>query len=121
MTGTVVRVAALADLHCTKASQGAFQPLFTRVSEAADIALPAAPDMALVRAALDGAAIDAIATPAEGRRKALLVADMERLSETAYVDQVEVAKIEVTRDRCYNLRIIFVDIWELQRWQKVSR
>ena len=32
--------------------------------EAADIALPAAPDMALVRAALDGAAIDAIATPA---------------------------------------------------------
>ena len=45
--------------------------------EAADIELPAAPDMALVRAALDGAAIDAIATPAEGRRKALLVADMD--------------------------------------------
>jgi Icc-related predicted phosphoesterase len=37
MAGTVVRVAALADLHCTKTSQGAFQPLFTRVSEAADI------------------------------------------------------------------------------------
>jgi Icc-related predicted phosphoesterase len=34
-----VRVAALADLHCTKTSQGAFQPLFTRVSESADIAV----------------------------------------------------------------------------------
>jgi phosphoserine phosphatase len=45
--------------------------------EAADIALPAAPDMALVRAALDGAAIDAIATPAAGRRKRLLIADMD--------------------------------------------
>ena len=45
--------------------------------EAADIELAAAPDMASVRAVLDGAAIDAIATPAEGRRKALLVADMD--------------------------------------------
>ncbi len=45
--------------------------------EAADIELPAAPDMALVHAVLDGAAIDAITTPAEGRRKALLVADMD--------------------------------------------
>jgi phosphoserine phosphatase len=45
--------------------------------EAADIELPAAPDMASVHAVLDGAAIDAIASPAEGRRKALLVADMD--------------------------------------------
>ena len=45
--------------------------------EPADTALPAAPDMALVRAALDGAAIDAIATPAAGRRKRLLIADMD--------------------------------------------
>lgn len=30
-------MAAIADLHCTKASQGAFQPLFARVSESADI------------------------------------------------------------------------------------
>jgi len=35
----VVRVAALADLHCTKTSQGAFQPLFTRISEAAEVLL----------------------------------------------------------------------------------
>jgi Icc-related predicted phosphoesterase len=39
MPGSVVRVAALADLHCTKTSQGAFQPLFARVSESADIVL----------------------------------------------------------------------------------
>lgn len=37
MTGHVVRVAALADLHCTKTSHGAFQPLFARVADAADI------------------------------------------------------------------------------------
>ena len=37
MAGTAVRVAALADLHCTKTSQGAFQSLFARVSESADI------------------------------------------------------------------------------------
>ena len=39
VAGTIVRVAALADLHCTKTSQGALQPLFARVSEAADIAV----------------------------------------------------------------------------------
>src|SRR6202048_1698042 len=39
MAGSVVRIAALADLHCTKTSQGAFQTLFTQVSDAADIAL----------------------------------------------------------------------------------
>ena len=39
MPGAAVRVAALADLHCTKTSQGAFQPLFTRVSESADLLL----------------------------------------------------------------------------------
>src|SRR3954452_18514138 len=39
MAGTTLRVAAVADLHCTKTSQGAFQPLFARISEAADMAL----------------------------------------------------------------------------------
>jgi Icc-related predicted phosphoesterase len=37
MAASIVRVAALADLHCTKTSQGAFQPLFARIAEAADI------------------------------------------------------------------------------------
>lgn len=37
MNGDVVRVAAVGDLHCGKASQGAFQQLFTRMAEAADV------------------------------------------------------------------------------------
>jgi Icc-related predicted phosphoesterase len=39
MAGTTVRVAALGDLHCTKTSQGAFQPLFARIAESADVLL----------------------------------------------------------------------------------
>ena len=39
MAETVVRVAALADLHCTKTSHGAFQPLFARIAESADMLL----------------------------------------------------------------------------------
>jgi phosphoserine phosphatase len=47
--------------------------------EAADIPFTGSPDQAVaaVRAALGGAEVDAIATPAEGRRKRLLVADMD--------------------------------------------
>ena len=37
----VVRVAAIADLHCAKTSQGAFQPLFARIAESADLLLVA--------------------------------------------------------------------------------
>ena len=33
----LVRVAAVGDLHCGKDSQGAFQPLFTRMAESADV------------------------------------------------------------------------------------
>jgi len=39
MAGDVVRIAALGDLHCTKTSQGAFQSLFARVGESADLLL----------------------------------------------------------------------------------
>ncbi len=45
--------------------------------EAVDIALNAAPDLTVVRTALDGAAVDAIAQAAAGRRKRLLIADMD--------------------------------------------
>jgi Icc-related predicted phosphoesterase len=34
-----VRVAAVGDLHCTKASQGALQPLFQQISDNADVLL----------------------------------------------------------------------------------
>jgi Icc-related predicted phosphoesterase len=36
MAESVVRVAAIADLHCSRNSQGAFQPLFARIADAAD-------------------------------------------------------------------------------------
>ncbi len=45
--------------------------------EAADIACPAMPFAAQIDAALAGAAVDAITTKARGRRKGLLLADMD--------------------------------------------
>lgn len=45
--------------------------------EAADIPCPAPPSPDAIAAALDGAAVDAITTKARGRRKGLLVADMD--------------------------------------------
>jgi phosphoserine phosphatase len=50
---------------------------FLSEAEAVDIPCPAAPDMAAVHAALAGAAVDAIAVDSAGRRKGLLVADMD--------------------------------------------
>jgi Icc-related predicted phosphoesterase len=41
MAANVVRIAALGDLHCTKTSQGVFQPLFARIAESADMLLMA--------------------------------------------------------------------------------
>ena len=37
MSGDVVRVAAVGDVHCGKASQGVLQPLFARMAERADV------------------------------------------------------------------------------------
>src|SRR5207247_702419 len=34
---TVVRVAAVGDIHCTKTSEGVLQPLFSQMVEAADV------------------------------------------------------------------------------------
>jgi Icc-related predicted phosphoesterase len=39
MPANVVRVAALGDLHCAKTSHGAFQALFSRVAESAEVLL----------------------------------------------------------------------------------
>jgi phosphoserine phosphatase len=71
---TTLSTAAIAR---TRDAIGGGTPNILSPDEAADIPLADAPDMATVRAALDGAAIDAIATPADGRRKRLLVADMD--------------------------------------------
>ena len=56
---------------------GGEPPEILAEGEAVDIPVARPPDMAAVRAALDGAAVDAIATPAQHRRKRLLVADMD--------------------------------------------
>jgi phosphoserine phosphatase len=56
---------------------GGSDPVILSPGEAADFRLAAIPDMDAVHAALDGAAIDAIATSVDGRRKALLIADMD--------------------------------------------
>jgi phosphoserine phosphatase len=45
--------------------------------EAVDLAFDAAPDLVAVRTALEGAAVDVLAQPAAGRRKRLLIADMD--------------------------------------------
>ena len=45
--------------------------------ESVEIPVPTAPDPALVHAALDAAPVDAVVTPVEGRRKRLLIADMD--------------------------------------------
>src|SRR3954468_13757569 len=39
MADRVVRIAATGDLHCTKTSQGAFQPLFARIADSAELLL----------------------------------------------------------------------------------
>jgi phosphoserine phosphatase len=56
---------------------GGDTPTILSADEAIDIPANTAPDMPAVRAALRGTAIDAICTPAKGRRKALLIADMD--------------------------------------------
>jgi phosphoserine phosphatase len=53
------------------------EPVILSPGEAADIPVTAVPDKDAVRAALGGAPIDAIATAVEGRRKSLLIADMD--------------------------------------------
>ena len=52
-------------------------PVVLSPGEAVDIPSAAAPDAAVVAHALEGAPVDAIATKARGRRKGLLVADMD--------------------------------------------
>ena len=52
-------------------------PTILSSAEAADIPVAAPPDPALIHAALDAAPVDAVVTPAAGRRKRLLIADMD--------------------------------------------
>jgi phosphoserine phosphatase len=56
---------------------GAGAPVPLSEGEAADLPCPAPPDPVSIAAALDGAAVDWAILPAAGRRKRLLVADMD--------------------------------------------
>jgi phosphoserine phosphatase len=56
---------------------GGGQTTMLSPGEAADITLDAAPNMGAVRTVLDRAAVDAVGTPVGGRRKRLLIADMD--------------------------------------------
>ena len=66
---------ALADRAAEAVGGGAAETLSP--GEAADILCAAAPDPDALRAALDGAPVDAVVTEAENRRKRLLIADMD--------------------------------------------
>ncbi len=52
-------------------------PVVLSAGEAVDIPVVAVPDPAVIHAALDAAPVDAVVTPADGRRKRLLMADMD--------------------------------------------
>lgn len=73
------RAAMLTDAHIARARDAVRggPPVLLSPGEAADIPCAAAPDLEAVRAALAGAAVDALATEAATRRKRLLVADMD--------------------------------------------
>jgi phosphoserine phosphatase len=56
---------------------GSDSPRTLSAGEAAEFFVPGAPDLAAARAALAGAPVDVLATRARGRRRGLLVADMD--------------------------------------------
>ncbi|MGI3775836.1 MAG: phosphoserine phosphatase SerB [Janthinobacterium lividum] len=64
-------------LHRVRDAVRGRNPVILSPNEAADIACKDRPDLAVVRAALEDAPVDALVTRARGRRKGLLVADMD--------------------------------------------
>ncbi|MGH7117548.1 MAG: phosphoserine phosphatase SerB [Acetobacteraceae bacterium] len=66
-----------------RAATGSGPPRILSPGEAADLPCPGPPDADAVRDALGGAAVDAIAVPLAGRRKRLLIADMDSTIVTA--------------------------------------
>ena len=70
-------VLTVALVDCVRDAVGGGAISVLSPGEAVDIAVDALPDPAAVLGALGGAAVDAIAQPADGRRKRLLIADMD--------------------------------------------
>jgi phosphoserine phosphatase len=94
---------------------GGGSPVVLSPGEAADIFLPGAPDLAAARAALEGARVDVLATGARGRRRGLLVADMdstivtsETLDELAGHAGVG-ARVAAITERSMNGEVDFAD------------
>ena len=114
-------------------------PVVLSPGEAADIPLSVALDQIALRAAIDGKPIDAIVTKARGRRKALLIADMDStIIQGETLDELAVfagagAKIAAITKRAMNGELDFkaalrervamlkgLDIGALeQTWQQV--
>ena len=79
---TLIAAPGSADLSAARVARArdaarAGAPDWLSSNEAVDLPCAAPPDMGQVRAALDGARVDAVAIPAQGRRKRLLIADMD--------------------------------------------
>jgi phosphoserine phosphatase len=72
-----------ADIDAARGAVGGGAPVMLSAGEAVDIPVDTAPDMNRVRGALGKRPIDAIATGTRGRRKGLLVADMDSTIVTA--------------------------------------
>jgi phosphoserine phosphatase len=90
-------------------------PVILSEGEAADIPVEQEPDVVLIQQALDNAAVDWIVTKARGRRKGLLVADMdstivtsETLDELAAYAGVQ-AEIEAITRQSMNGEIDFAE------------
>lgn len=79
LTLVAARKGELAPRYVERARQAAegAAPDILSEGEAVDIACPTMPDLVVVRGVLAGAGIDAIASRRRGRRKGLLVADMD--------------------------------------------
>jgi len=70
-------VLTVALVDCVREAVGGGAISVLSPGEAVDIAVDGLPDLAVVRSALGGAAVDAIEQPADGRHKRLLIADMD--------------------------------------------
>lgn len=95
-------------------------PVWLADAEAADLALPAAPDRTAIAALLGDAQVDWHLGPAEGRRKKLLVADMdstivtsETLDEIAAFAGLKDRIAEITR-RSMNGEVDFAEALRLR-------
>ncbi len=116
-TATTLSPAVIARL---RAAVRGGEPVILSPGEAADIPCPDLPDATTVEAALEGLPIDAITTKARGRRKGLLIADMDStIVTTETLDELAAHaglkdKIAAITRRSMNGEIDFADALRLR-------